>query len=281
MNGFIVVFKPTGMTSHDIVSRVRRLTGIRQVGHTGTLDPNASGVLPIAIGKATKAIPYLSEERKVYRAELALGLETDTCDRYGTELASSEAIEKSKEAFLEAAHLFLGEIEQRPPIFSAIRIDGKRAYELARSGKTPEMKLRKINIESIDLISVDHNRFLFDVVCSKGTYIRSLCRDLAIKMGSVGHMSMLIRLESGIFTAENALFDWSQLENALLPIDQVLSHYPKIQVDSNEEKHLLFGQTIEKEVDQAGEYFRVYSDSRFIGICTCKNKQMKMKRQFI
>jgi len=281
MNGFIVVFKPTGMTSHDIVSRVRRLTGIRQVGHTGTLDPNASGVLPIAIGKATKAIPYLSEERKVYRAELALGVETDTCDRYGSEVARSKDVERSKEAFLEAVQSFLGQIEQRPPIFSAIRIDGKRAYDLARSGKTPEMKLRDVKIESIDLISVDQNRFLFDVVCSKGTYIRSLCRDLAKEMGSVGHMSMLIRLESGIFRAEDALFDWNQLENFLLPIDQVLSHYPKIQVDKNEEKRLLFGQTIEKETDQTDEFFRVYSASEFLGIATCKNKQMKMKRQFI
>jgi tRNA pseudouridine55 synthase len=281
MNGFIVVFKPTGMTSHDIVSRVRRLTGIRQVGHTGTLDPNASGVLPIAIGKATKAIPYLSEERKVYRAELALGVETDTCDRYGTQVATSEEVERSKEAFLEAVQSFLGQIEQRPPIFSAIRIDGKRAYDLARSGKTPEMKLREIKVESIDLISVDQNRFLFDVVCSKGTYIRSLCRDLAKQMGSVGHMSMLIRLESGIFTAENALFDWTQLENSLLSIDQVLSHYPKIQVDKNTEKRLLFGQTIEKETDQTDELFRVYSASEFLGIATCKNNQMKMKRQFI
>ncbi|BES65282.1 tRNA pseudouridine(55) synthase TruB [Gottschalkiaceae bacterium SANA] len=281
MNGFIVVFKPTGMTSHDIVSRVRRLTGIRQVGHTGTLDPNASGVLPIAIGKATKAIPYLSEERKVYRAELALGVETDTCDRYGTEVASSEDIDRSKDAFLEAAKSFIGLIQQRPPIFSAIRIDGKRAYDLARSGKTPEMKLRDVTIESIDLISVAQNRFLFDVVCSKGTYIRSLCRDLAKEMGSLGHMSMLIRLESGIFTAENALFDWNQLENSILSIDQVLSHYPKIQVDKNAEKRLLFGQTIEKETDQTDEFFRVYSASGFLGIATCKNKQMKMKRQFI
>lgn len=281
MNGFIVVFKPTGMTSHDIVSRVRRLTGIRQVGHTGTLDPNASGVLPIAIGKATKAIPYLSEERKVYRAELTLGVETDTCDRYGTTVTTSQKTAASKESFLEAAQFFLGRIEQLPPIFSAIRINGKRAYELARVGKTPEMKMREIEVESIDLISTDQTRFLFDVVCSKGTYIRSLCRDLAIQMGSVGHMSMLIRLESGIFTAENALCDWDQLESALLPIDQALSHYPAIQVDPGEEKRLLFGQIISKTADQSAEVFRVYGASRFLGIAECKNNQMKMKRQFI
>lgn len=281
MNGFIVVFKPTGMTSHDIVARVRRLTGIRQVGHTGTLDPNASGVLPIAIGKATKAIPHLLEERKVYRAELTLGVETDTCDRYGETVATSKEVERSKEVFLEAAQTLLGEIDQLPPIFSAIRINGKRAYELARSGKVPEMKLRKVDIHSIELISVDQNRFLFDVVCSKGTYIRSLCRDLAIQMGSVGHMSMLIRLESGIFTAENALYDWDQLESALLPIDQALSHFPAIQVDPDEEKRLLFGQIISKTADQSTETFRVYSASRFLGIATCKNNQMKMKRQFI
>ncbi len=281
MNGFIVVFKPTGMTSHDIVSRVRRLTGIRQVGHTGTLDPNASGVLPIAIGKATKAIPYLLEERKVYRAELTLGVETDTCDRYGETVATSEEVERSKEVFLKAAQTLLGEIDQLPPIFSAIRINGKRAYELARSGKVPEMKLRKVNIHSIELISVDQNRFLFDVVCSKGTYIRSLCRDLAIHMDSVGHMSMLIRFESGIFTAENALYDWDQLESALLPIDQALSHFPAIQVDPDEEKRLLYGQVISKTADPSTEVFRVYSASRFLGIAECKNNQMKMKRQFI
>lgn len=281
MNGFIVVFKPTGMTSHDIVSRIRRLTGIRQVGHTGTLDPNASGVLPIAIGKATKAIPYLKEERKVYRAELTLGVETDTCDRYGTSVATSEKKAASKESFLEAVQVFLGRVQQLPPIFSAIRINGKRAYELARGGKTPEMKMREIEIESISLISTDQNRFLFDVVCSKGTYIRSLCRDLAIQMGSVGHMSMLIRLESGIFTAENALYDWDQLDRALLPIDQALSHYPAIQVSPEEEKRLLYGQSISKTADSSTDLFRVYSASRFLGLATCKHSQMKMKRQFI
>lgn len=281
MQGFLNVFKPTGMTSHDIVSRVRRLTGVRQVGHTGTLDPNASGVLPIAIGKATKAIPYLDEERKVYRAELTLGYETDTGDRYGEQLALTEDKKRTKEAFLAASRKFLGVIEQRPPIYSAIRIDGKRAYELARSGKAPEMKERAVTIYDIELIAFEGDRFLFDVSCSKGTYIRSLCQDLAAAMGSLGHMSMLIRLESGNFTAEAALYDWSRWKEYLVPIDQCLRHFAKTSVNEMEAKRLLQGQELKSRGKSYEELVRVYAGDRFLGIATQKEASIKMKKQFV
>ena len=281
MQGFLNVFKPTGMTSHDIVSRVRRLTGIRQVGHTGTLDPNASGVLPIAIGKATKAIPYLDEEKKVYRAELQLGAETDTGDRYGKTLASTEDKTRSKDDFLLACQDFIGEIDQRPPIYSAIRIDGKRAYELARNGKNPEMKTRRVRIHGIDLIAFDGQRFLFDVSCSKGTYIRSLCQDLAASMGSLGHMSMLIRLESGIFTAETALYDWASWKESVMAVDQCLSHFSKTTVTETEARRLLQGQTLAGRENRMEELVRVYAEDRFLGIAKQQQGTIKMKKQFI
>lgn len=281
MQGFLNVFKPTGMTSHDIVSRVRRLTGIRQVGHTGTLDPNASGVLPIAIGKATKAIPYLDEERKVYRAELTLGSATDTGDRYGEILESTNDVSRTKEDFIAASQSYLGEIEQRPPIYSAIRIDGKRAYELARNGQTPKMKTRLVSIYEIELISYEENRFLFDVSCSKGTYIRSLCQDLAVSMGSLGHMSMLIRLESGIFTAEKALYDWDKWEEALLSLDQVLTHLPAVKVEAHEAKRLLYGQTVANTGNDPTGLVRVYDSNCFLGIAEQRNNTIKMKKQFV
>jgi len=281
MQGFLNVFKPTGMTSHDIVSRVRRLTGIRQVGHTGTLDPNASGVLPIAIGKATKAIPYLDEEKKVYRAELQLGAETDTGDRYGKTLASTEDKTRSKDDFLLACQSFMGEIDQRPPIYSAIRIDGKRAYELARNGKNPEMKTRRVRIHGIDLIAFDGQRFLFDVSCSKGTYIRSLCQDLAASMGSLGHMSMLIRLESGIFTAETALYDWASWKESVMAVDQCLSHFSKTTVTQAEARRLLQGQTLAGRENRMEELVRVYAEDRFLGIAKQQQGTIKMKKQFV
>lgn len=281
MQGFVNVFKPTGMTSHDIVSRVRRLAEIRQVGHTGTLDPNASGVLPIAIGKATKAIPYLDEDRKVYRAELQLGAETDTGDRYGTRLEQTKDTVRTKADFLAACAGFLGEVEQRPPIYSAIRIDGKRAYELARNGKMPEMKTRRVRIDQIDLIAFDGERFLFDVRCSKGTYIRSLCRDLAVAMGSMGHMSMLIRLESGIFKAESALYDWSQWEKHMIPVDQCLMHFSRTDVSEAEAKRLLQGQILQKRGNSAEAMVRVYAENRFLGIAKQQEATIKMKKQFV
>lgn len=281
MQGFVNVFKPTGMTSHDIVSRVRRLAGIRQVGHTGTLDPNASGVLPIAIGKATKAIPYLDEDRKVYRAELQLGAETDTGDRYGTTLGQTKDTVRTKADFLAACAGFLGEIEQRPPIYSAIRIDGKRAYELARNGKTPEMKTRRVRIDQIDLIAFDGERFLFDVRCSKGTYIRSLCRDLAVVMGSLGHMSMLIRLESGTFKAESALYDWSQWEKHVIPVEQCLMHFSRTDVSAAEAKRLLQGQILQIRGNSAEALVRVYAEDRFLGIAKQQKATIKMKKQFV
>lgn len=281
MQGFLNVFKPTGMTSHDIVSRVRRLTGIRQVGHTGTLDPNASGVLPIAIGKATKAIPYLDEEKKVYRAELQLGAETDTGDRYGKTLSTTEDKMRSKDDFLLACQSFMGEIDQRPPIYSAIRIDGKRAYELARNGKNPEMKTRRVRIHGMDLIAFDGQRFLFDVSCSKGTYIRSLCQDLAASMGSLGHMSMLIRLESGIFTAETALYDWASWKESVMAVDQCLSHFSKTTVTQAEARRLLQGQSLAGRENRMEELVRVYEEDRFLGIAKQQQGTIKMKKQFV
>jgi tRNA pseudouridine55 synthase len=269
------------MTSHDIVSRIRRLTGIRQVGHTGTLDPNAAGVLPIAVGKATKAIAYLDEGRKVYRAELCLGTDTDTGDRYGEILEKTEDRVRTKDEFLRAAQSLTGQIDQVPPIYSAIRIDGKRAYDLARMGKTPEMKTRRVNIERIELVSYEESRFIFDLVCSKGTYVRSLCRDLGLAMGSLGHMSMLIRLESGIFTAEKAIYDWDHLEDKLMPLEAALRHFPKIVVDDGEEKRLLYGQTIPSQGLEAKRLVRVYGPSRFLGIAEQHRHTIKMKRQFV
>lgn len=206
MNGIFNILKPTGMTSHDVVSRIRRITKIKKVGHTGTLDPNASGVLPICIGKATKISEYILNKEKAYRAELILGIETDTLDSFGEIIKKSCSQRFSDEEIFQVFKTFEGEIVQIPPIYSAIKVNGRKLYDLARSGeKDIEIKPRNVFIKNIEIISIDNNKILFDVVCSKGTYIRSLCRDIGQKLGVGAYMSFLLRTASGNFKLEDTV----------------------------------------------------------------------------
>ena len=230
ISGVINVYKEKGYTSHDVVAIVRKLLGKVKTGHTGTLDPQAEGVLPICVGRATKLAGFLTAADKSYRAELVLGITTDTCDNTGQTLTTA-AVNFDMPAIEKAVNSFKGGYMQMPPMYSAIRVEGKKLYELARAGKTVERKPRPVEIPRIDIIDTDpaNNRLWLDIDCSKGTYIRSLCVDIGDRLGCGGCMGDLIRTRSGAFSLETA-FKLPELKKAveeghkdfLIPADQAL-----------------------------------------------------------
>ena len=231
MFGFLNVYKPKGKTSHDVVAILRRVTKVRQIGHTGTLDPFAEGVLPICIGKATRLIEYLGDD-KAYVGMVQLGASTTTYDIEGDVVKSSD-LSVTLEQIEAALEGFRGEIEQMPPIYSAIKVGGKKLYEYARNGEEVEIKERDIEIMMIELIDFSNNEIVFDVKCSKGTYIRSLCVDIAKKLGYPGHMSHLERRQAGRFLITDCI-TLEQLENddySLHSIDDALCGFPQLKLD--------------------------------------------------
>ena len=203
MNGIIIIDKPLGRTSHDMVYEMRKVTGIKKIGHTGTLDPMATGVLPVCIGSATKMADMLTLSDKSYIAELVLGRTTDTQDADGKVLTECE-VNCSEEEIRCAVNSFVGEIEQVPPMYSAIKQNGKKLYELARQGIEVERKPRKVTINSIDILEISGERVKIDVSCSKGTYIRTLCEDIGKKLGAGAYMNTLRRTRTGQFTIEES-----------------------------------------------------------------------------
>ena len=201
MNGILLIHKPSGMTSHDVVNRIRRILHTKKVGHCGTLDPDATGVLVLCIGKATKALQFLMSEEKEYITTLSLGTATDTYDASGTVIESREY--DGVENVVEVLQSFVGNQKQIPPIYSAIKVKGKKLYEYARNHEEVKIEPRDIIIHEIELLQQDENEITLRVRCSKGTYIRSLCVDIAKKLGYPGHMSKLIRSQSGHFRLED------------------------------------------------------------------------------
>lgn len=205
MDGVIIVNKPAGMTSHDVVNRIRKIFKTKKVGHCGTLDPDATGVLVVAVNKATKLLQFLTADNKEYIATLSLGTATDTYDASGQVTATKEYVPISDKKILACLNSFVGEQEQIPPMHSAIKVKGKKLYEYARNNETVEIPRRVITIDYIELISIVDNLVKFKVGCSKGTYIRSLCFDIAKKLDYPGHMYSLIRSKSGNFSLSDKI----------------------------------------------------------------------------
>lgn len=204
-DGVMIVDKPAGWTSHDVVNFVRKRFGAKKVGHAGTLDPLATGVLVILMGKAVKLSAEISGQEKEYQAKLTLGKATDTQDSSGKTISEKQWGGLTADSVRNAFSRFLGEIEQVPPMVSAIQLNGKRLYELARQGKEVERKPRKIEIKKIDIMDINLPDVSFSVVCSKGTYIRTLCHDIGEVLGCGGHLSGLRRTRSGNFSIDNAV----------------------------------------------------------------------------
>ena len=205
MFGFLNVYKPKGKTSHDVVAILRRVTKIKQIGHTGTLDPFAEGVLPICIGKATRLIEYLNDE-KAYIGTIQFGSSTTTYDTEGEVVKTSDKI-VTQEDLEENLKFFRGEIEQLPPIYSAIKVNGKKLYEYARSGQEVKIEPRKVTIFELELVNFNQaaQQAEIKIVCSKGTYIRSIANDLGEKLGALGHLIKLVRIKAGDFYVDNSI----------------------------------------------------------------------------
>ncbi len=213
MNGFINLYKEKGFTSHDCVAKLRRILSFKKIGHMGTLDPDACGVLPVALGKATRLISLFDEDRKTYRAVMRLGVTTDTLDISG-QILSTSPVNVGEDRIRNAVLSFLGEHKQIPPMYSALKKDGKRLYELARQGITVEREPRTVCIHSIEILSVCLPRVEFEVACSRGTYIRSLCDDIGHKLGCGACMEELERTEVGGFHSTDA-FTLDAVEEAV------------------------------------------------------------------
>ena len=252
MHGWIIIDKPGGLSSNAVVGRVRRLTGAAKVGHAGTLDPMATGVLPMALGEATKIVSYLMDGAKAYRFTVRWGEQRDTDDAEGEVVATSDA-RPAKEQILVVLGNFIGDIEQVPPVFSAIKIEGKRAYALARADQAPEMKPRTIHIEDLKLLSVvDADHAEFEAVSGKGAYMRSLARDLGTALGTVGHIVQLRRIAVGPFDEKQAisldklesLRHSAPLSEHLLPVETVLDDIPALALTETEARKLSQGQAI-------------------------------------
>ncbi len=289
MNGIIVLNKPIGKTSHDMVSAVRRLTGVKKVGHTGTLDPYAEGVLPICVGNATKAAELITAADKRYTAELILGMTTDTLDSEG-EVLTECGVYNTKEEIEEAILSFTGESEQIPPMYSAVKKNGKKLYELARAGISVERESRRINIYSINIrdIDMDEYKVTIDVHCSKGTYIRTLCEDIGIKLGVGAYMNRLKRTASGAFGIESsysmeelyAMKDKGTLNKALMGVDEVFD-YPRLTVSHRDRKRVVNGARIDGVSAEDGRMYRLYDENgEFLCISKCEKGTLKLVKAF-
>ncbi len=257
MDGIMTILKPPGMTSHDVVSYVRRLSGVKKCGHTGTLDPGAAGVLPICLGKATKLASFVTEGNKTYRAELTLGMATSSQDSFGDILEQVGASSVTLEQFQEVFCSFRGEIRQTPPMSSAIKVGGKKLYELERAGKVVDVPSRQITIFDLKVInswdwSTPYPRVLFDVTCSKGTYVRTLCSDIGKALGCGAYMSFLLRTCVGSFSLEQAitleklseLIRNHQIGQAIIPMVQAVPHLPVVEIHPSALKSISSGGTL-------------------------------------
>ena len=271
VSGFLNILKPPGMSSHDVVGYVRRVLHTKKVGHAGTLDPAAAGVLPVAVGTATRLIEYLELTDKTYRAEIKLGIATDSGDDTGKILTSQLDWSDFDMSTLEKVlQKFTGKIQQTPPAHSAIKINGQKACDLLRAGKEVDVPSREVTIYRLDLLAHSHDMLLIDCDCSKGTYIRSLCQDIGEALGVPATMAFLLRRRVGDFTAKAALTLEELAEagaNALLPADKYLSSMQRFDLNPKREKAFCNGlsSTVRNFTAQT-ENLRVYADGHFIGI---------------
>lgn len=295
LNGIINIYKEAGYTSHDVVAKMRGICRQKKIGHTGTLDPEAAGVLPVCLGSGTKLCDMLTDSDKEYVAQLLLGVVTDTQDTTGQVL--ERRIVTSSETAVEAAvQGFRGLYQQVPPMYSALKVNGKKLYELARAGKEVERSPRPVTIHEIEILDMSLPLVKLRVVCSKGTYIRTLCSDIGEQLGCGGTMASLVRTRVGRFAAESAvtlhqlelLREEGRLEEKLYPVDSAFENCPALHVRQEFCRLIDNGnffcpvQTSEGRIYEAGEWVRVYNeDGRFYGIYAyeeekCRYKPVKM-----
>ncbi len=302
-SGIINVYKEAGYTSFDVVAKLRGILHVKKIGHTGTLDPDATGVLPICIGKATKVCDLLTNKDKSYTTTLLIGKSTDTYDISGTVTNESE-VNVTENEVINAINSFLGEIEQIPPMYSAIKVNGKKLYELARQGKVIDRQARKVTIYNIEVIDISLPRIIMRIDCSKGTYIRSLCNDIGEKLGCFGCMESLVRNKVGDFDIENAIkveeiekiYNENNIDKVLLPVDYVFSSYPKGVILDDSKKYALNGAKLgmsnlvdgrinyelcEENVKNNNNFLRLYLENgKFVGLYKRVKDNLILEKMF-
>lgn len=261
MDGIVIVDKPQGWTSQDVTARLRRVFGTRRIGHGGTLDPMATGVLPVFVGRATRAVEFFEHAEKTYETVLRLGITTDTEDMTGTVL-TEENVSFTEEQLQETLAAFRGEILQVPPMYSALKVNGQKLCDLARKGKTVERQPRPITIHELTLVERGENTLRLRVRCSKGTYIRTLCKDIGEKLGCGGCMESLRRVAAGEYTVDEAvplqtLLDTEEPEKYLRGVDTMFRNYPAVTLTSNQESRCRNGNAF--SVSLAPGIYRAYS----------------------
>ena len=272
LGGVLNVDKPAGWTSHDVVGRVRRLAGLRQVGHAGTLDPMATGVLVLCLGRATRLLEYLTGQPKSYLAEVTLGATTDTYDAEGEIVDRRPVPVLTHEQLDVALGAFRGEIMQQPPAYSALKRDGVPLYKRARAGEQVEVEPRPVTVYALELLGFDGQTAQLRIRCGAGTYVRSIAHDLGQALGCGGHLSALRRTAVGPFTVDDAvtlerLAETGVLPDALLPADAAVAHLPQVEMDAADAARLLQGQAIASAAPQPPGPARAYGpDERFLGI---------------
>ena len=295
IHGIINVYKEKGFTSHDVVAKLRGIVGQKKIGHTGTLDPDATGVLPVCLGKATKLCDLLTDNNNTYEAVLLLGKTTDTQDITGEVLEEKSTEALTEEKVREAIEGFIGDYEQIPPMYSALKVNGKKLYELAREGKVIERKARPVKILDIQILEIDLPKVRMEVSCSKGTYIRTLCHDIGEKLGCGGCMESLIRTRVSTFRIEDAktldeietLKQEGKLAELLVPIDAMFPFYPKITVKDDWKAFAKNGNPLDLKMlkEACGQdeetQVRLYDESgKFIAIYQWKEKKYHIVKMF-
>lgn len=304
-DGVLAVWKPAGWTSHDVVAKVRRLIKERRIGHTGTLDPQVEGVLPLCVGRATRFVEYIQELPKAYRVTMAFGYATNTEDDTGEVVARGDASGLSEADIRSAVASFVGEIEQIPPMYSAVKVDGKRLYELAREGKTIERKSRRVSIYAIRDLTVrmqeTYPEASFEVACSKGTYVRTLCADIGQKLGVPSVMRQLVRTASGPFVPGDCL-TLEQIEQRMgegtlgasfLQADRSIAHVPAYRLPEQAATAAARGQSVaiaEAELVEPGQCIpgaqaaqdlvRLYGGETFLGLFRKDGARLKPEKVF-
>lgn len=285
-NGMINVYKEKGFTSHDVVAKLRGILKQKKIGHTGTLDPDAEGVLPVCLGSGTKLCDMLTDKNKTYEAVLLLGMATDTQDVSGhitKEYADKEKMGQvaTEDRIKNVIGSFIGPYDQIPPMYSAIKVNGKKLYEIAREGKEIERKTRQVHIYSIDILSLDFPRVTFRVECSKGTYIRTLCNDIGEMLGTYGCMEELKRIRSGFFALEDAK-KLSEIEEAvkaetidqwILPVEKMFEAYPVFVMKEKYDKVLENGNPIFRTMADGTEE-ACFTDGEFVRLHNSKDEFM-------
>lgn len=278
-SGIINVYKEKGFTSFDVVAKLRGILKTKKIGHTGTLDPDAEGVLPVCIGRATKVCDILTDKDKVYEAVMLLGVETDTQDTTG-EILKELPVEESESVVKEVILSFVGEYAQIPPMYSALKVNGKKLYELAREGKTVERKARNVQIFSIEILEMDLPRVRMSVHCSKGTYIRTLCHDIGQKLGCGGCMEKLLRTKAGIFELADTLklaeidvlAKEGLVEEKIISVDELFEDHSKVWIKQEYDVVVHNGNRVkmkmfQEKLPENTERLRVYdSKGEFIGV---------------